>query len=98
VRNAIWKGRLLQLMPDRLENAVEVSEDLAVPEPHHAITVVLEELRAHRIVRNRAFLCMLTAIQLNNQPSLGATEVNDVRTFRNLSLELPAIDPPVSQP
>ena len=44
------------------------------------------------------FKCMLVAVQFNDQSRLDTTEVDHIRTFRDLSFELKTIELAIAEP
>ncbi len=80
---------------DRLKDAVEVAEDVVVPETNHLVAMLKEEGRA---------LCvgvlpgsMLAAIELDDQATLDTAEVDDERPDRVLPPELDAHQLPITK-
>ena len=84
-------GRTLTLCDqssDRVENAVDLGEDLAVPEPQNNEALSLQERRADRIMGETLGLAMLLAIQFDDQPVLQASKVCKARTQCDLSTKV----------
>ena len=68
-----WK---LQRAHDLLQHAIDILEDLVVPEADHAITLAVQPARSRLILRRSRVV--LAAVDFDDQPRLQAAEVNDV--------------------
>ena len=70
---------------DNLRDALEVRQNLIVPKAQHSITLAFKEPRAAII---SGAVGVLTAVRLNDQPTLLAHEIGNERTDRLLSTKL----------
>ena len=71
------------------------TQDLLIPEPQNPKPLLAQEPAPRRI---RSFLLsMLSAVQLNNQPTIEAAEVRDIISYRHLSPELHADQGSISE-
>jgi hypothetical protein len=69
-----------------LQNAVQISKHLVIPEPDHAVAFRRQLLSTTRIGFDR--IRMLPAIDFNHELACGYREVCDVTTDRMLSADL----------
>jgi hypothetical protein len=83
-------GDAAQLIGDRLVDTVEICQDLVVPKPQNAITLVLQELGSRAFPARRA--TVLATIDFHDQPGLVAHKVRNVAAERHLAAELVAFD------
>jgi hypothetical protein len=67
---------VVQDRPYRFPGTLDIAEQFAVPQPHHAIAVGGEPCSARRVVGD--CVGVLTAIQLDHQAPLDAYEIGDV--------------------
>lgn len=91
--HARGEGSFLNRRFDNLQNAVEVFEHLMVPEADKSESLCLQPGGARGI----SFECVLSAVQLDNQPRLGAQEIRDIAAERNLTAKLRPGQLPVAQ-
>ena|SRR5690349_20705414 len=77
-----------------IQNAFGIGENIVVPKPDHTPTVLLQPRGASQI---RGALVVLTAIGLDDQVILRASEIDDVWTDRMLPAELVAGQPTITQ-
>jgi len=63
------------------QHAIDVAKDVVIPKPQNAISMIGEPLIACCIV---LVGCVLSAIDLNDQPLFATNEVNGVRADRFL--------------
>jgi hypothetical protein len=75
---------LPQRTPDHIQHRICPEQHIVIPESQHTIPSFIQPKRATPVVLN--LLHMLTTIQLDNQPALEATEVNN----KTLDTMLPA--------
>jgi hypothetical protein len=80
---------------NRLEHAVGIGEDFVVPEAQNAISLGREQCSTPRIAV--ALDRMLTAVELDDQATLGTAEVDDERPDRMLTPDLDAHESPITQ-
>jgi hypothetical protein len=74
-------GQPVQRLQNPDQNALGICERINVPEPQHVIALALEPRGAH-LIRTR--ICMLSAVQLDNQLLPQTTKVENVRFGRHL--------------
>src|SRR5690606_452437 len=77
--------RGLQCFENLGEHAVCISQDVIVPETDHSIPFALQPRRASYIA---GAIRMLTAIEFDDQPAIGAKKIDNVMTDRHLSPKL----------
>ena len=69
---------MLERTPDFTQHRICPEQHIVIPEPQHTITSFIQSKRAKPVVLS--LLHMLTTIQLDDQPTLEATEINN-KTF-----------------
>jgi hypothetical protein len=79
-------GDAAHLVSDRVMDAVEICQDLVVPEPQDAIAFVLQEPTSLGLPRRRVIV--LTAVDFHDQPGLVAHKISNVAADRQLAAEL----------
>ena len=79
-------GDAAQLLGDCLMDAVEICQDLVVPKPQDAISLVLQEPTSLGLPGRRAIV--LAAVDFHDQPSLVAHKIGNVAADRDLAAEL----------
>jgi hypothetical protein len=82
---------------DCLQNALEIIENLVVPEPQHTNSSSLEESRPLLIPRSCGGFVVLSAIQFNRQPGFMAIKIDHIRLNGVLAAEFAAHETPVAQ-
>ena len=82
-------------MYDDLQDTVEVSQNISVPEPAHAIAVLSEDRRSPCILEYS--FRMLATIQLNDKICVAAGEVGNERSDRMLPNELEPLQLPIAE-
>ena len=92
-------ARRSERLQDRGNNALDIAKHVVVPEPHDAIAFLRQELAASAI---RCRVCMLPAIDFNDEALLEADEIGHERADRVLApkavpvqLSLPEMAPKV---
>jgi hypothetical protein len=78
-----------QCVGDRTPNAVEFSIDFRVPEAQDRKTAAFKHSIPLAITLPVILETVLRTVDLDNQPSVETSEVDDVSTQRNLSTKLP---------
>ena len=73
-----------------LQNAIEIRQDVVVPETKHAPAAPFEEHRATRILVY--FGRVLPAVELDDKLTLSAGKIHDVATDRHLSPKLQSVE------
>jgi hypothetical protein len=73
-----------------LKHSVGVRQHIVVPEPQHAKPFAFEIAVTHLVFW---IFRVLAAIDLDNQLPAKARKVHDIRAYRDLSLELVAVEP-----
>ena len=89
------RGSFVKCDRNRFKNARHVAQDLIIPESQDAVVVVDKPFVADSITST---VCVLPAINLNDEATFAAGEVNGVGTHRLLSNKLLAIKPARPQP
>jgi hypothetical protein len=69
---------------DGLQHAIDVTGDVVIPKPQHAIVVIGKALVAYAVA---LISCVLAAIDLDDETSLAANEIDDVGSNRLLADE-----------
>jgi hypothetical protein len=87
IASPIRVRRAVQGQGDRLQHAIDVAQDVVVPEPQNAIAVLCEPPIAHGIAR---VCCMLSAVDLDHQVLFATDEIDNVGPDRLLPDELVA--------
>jgi hypothetical protein len=82
------RGRLREGNRNRFKNARHVTEHVVVPEPQQPIIVIHKPFVADRIT---PIIRMLPAIDLDNETTIAANQIDRVRTDRLLPDELVAV-------
>jgi hypothetical protein len=85
-----------QHFPDRVYHRLRCGVDVVVPESHHTPPLRLQPRCPPRVIRRPRFR-MLPAIQLDDQPVLNASEVDNKWSNGMLPAELPPIRPSTMQ-
>ncbi len=85
VRGALRKGG-----GNGLKNASDIAQHVVVPEPQDAIVAIGEPFIPGGIA---GALYVLPSVDLNNEPTFAADEVDGVRSYRLLPDELVSIQP-----
>jgi hypothetical protein len=80
--------------PDLTQHCIRPEQHIVIPEPQHAIASLVQSKRAPLIVLSS--LHMLTPIQLDNQPTREATEINN-KTFNAMLPAKPITQLPTPQ-
>lgn len=80
---------------DRFDDAFDVAEDVVVPEAQNTKTFAVEPVRAFDIFLRT--VRMLSAINLDDEPSFKANEIDDEASDRRLAAEAMAIELPKAQ-
>jgi hypothetical protein len=80
------------------EQAIEIAQDLLVPETHYPIPLAFEVGRARLIGIYVGLLAMLAAVQFDDKPCLKTEEIGNVSTNRMLPSEFRALNLTVPQP
>jgi len=83
------------MLPYPLQHAVQILIHIRIPKSQHGITSLLQRTRARRI--RLQLLCMLAAIQLDDQLRLKATKIGDVSADRHLKPKLRILKPSAAQ-
>ena len=83
-------ARLFKSIRDALHNSVDLSSDLMVPEPQHAISSIAQKLSS--IFVESQFVCVLRTIDLDNQFRLRAEEIREEWADGMLTPELESIE------
>jgi hypothetical protein len=73
----------LSLDQQLLENSIQISEHVIVPEANDAITERIQRSRPRPVT----FRGVLPAVDFHDEPPLNATEIDDIRPDRPLSFE-----------
>jgi hypothetical protein len=79
-------------------HAIDVGQNLLVPEAQHSIVLALKILRPAFIALPFAFIAMLVSVKLDNEPCIGTEEICDERTNRVLPPEFGAVHLTSPQP
>jgi hypothetical protein len=74
-----------------LQHAVDVSQNVVIPEAENAVALAFEKSRALRI--SAGILVMLSAVNLDNESGMMAHEVGDVGPQPNLPPEMSLLSP-----
>ena len=88
-------GRGGQRVQNHFQYAVRIPQNIVVPEPQHAKSFAAKIAVAHDVL---LVLCVLPPIDLDDQLSSKAREVNDVRTDRHLPFEFVTVETMSAQP
>ncbi len=89
------RASLNQRLKNALQHHLRLLQRLVIPEPNHSKPRPREAQRPLQILDHR--LRMLSTIELHDQPSADAHEVDDVSTNRHLPPESIAAQPPMAQ-
>lgn len=81
------------LVADDVQHAVDISDDVVVPEPQHPETMRFDQARPFDIDRA---VRMLSAVKLDHQPQATAGEIGDIRPDGELKNEFRVFDLPAS--
>ena len=79
----------LQSNCNEFEHPVCIADHVVVPKPKDTIVVVFKPSIAHTILLT---VCVLPAIDFDDQPTFATDKVDDIRTDRLLAYKLAAID------
>jgi hypothetical protein len=82
---------------NRLQNAVHVVANLAVPEAQHRPALSLHERIAFRVMSAGIVETVLVAVKLDDEPRLDASEVGHIRSDRMLAAEAKAAELAIAQ-
>jgi hypothetical protein len=74
------------------QHAIEIGSDIRIPEPHHAISIILQPNLSFAIAPGGGILVVVSAIELDHEPLGRKKKVDDVRANRRLSPEMRAFD------
>jgi hypothetical protein len=74
---------------NRHQDAFDISKNIVVPEPKHAVTVFSQATITYHV---RGRLVVLPTVDFNNQSSFSADKVADVTKYRLLPYELVPVD------
>src|SRR5437899_4160908 len=80
--------RAENLCVDFLQHAVDILDDLAVPDSNNAKALIVQPARASFVAPHTRLIAMLRAIEFDEQMRGHAREISNVRTDRNLSPEM----------
>ncbi len=80
---------------NRGQHRIKLLQNLVVPEAHHTIPAAFEERCPQRVVLDA--VGMLAAVELNDQSTFKATEVDNIRADRKLTPELLTAESPIPQ-
>ena len=81
----------------RLQNAVDIRSDIAVPEPQHDEAFFLDCSIAPPVARRRVVTSMLIAVNFNDKSCFKAGEVGDRAADRMLAAKAKTAEPPVPE-
>ena len=80
--------RRFQSLVDRLQNTIDIFQNLIIPEAQHAIALRVE-IRVTRCISGQMrCLIMLPAVDLNDEPCLVASKICEIRSDRCLATEM----------
>src|SRR5262249_2034105 len=88
------RGNLREGGPNRLKNTYHIAQHIIVPESQDSIVALGEPIVANGVSR---IVRMLSSINLNNESTFAAYEVDSVRSDRLLSDKLVALEPARAQ-
>src|SRR3989304_5487121 len=87
-------GLAVEVEPNRVEDSVELAEDLTVAETEHGKPALLQPGVPDPVGR----FVVLLPVELYHESGLGAVEVEDVGSKRDLPAEAPSTEFPVAKP
>lgn len=87
--------RVINIFRNTHQYAIQVLNNLVVPEPQHAVTLLLKVSGSFCI--GSLLRYMLATIQFNHQVPLRTAEIDDVTGYRVLSTEFHAMQLPAPQ-
>jgi len=87
----------LKMPGNSFAHAIDVGQNLLVPEAQHSIVLALKILRPAFIALPFAFIAMLVSVKLDNEPCIGTEEICDERTNRVLPPEFVACEVSISK-
>ncbi len=82
----------VKLVQDRRSHAVEISQHIRIPEPHHNIAHRFELKTPVCIARDLPIEAVLPAVQFDDEVMFRTQEVDDEVSERRLPFELQAIE------
>ena len=88
----------MEIFNDSRQEAIDIVQNLMVPEAQHRVALALEILRAASICLAFGLPGVLAAVELDHQAGFGTEEVGDVGADLVLASELGALELPVAQP
>jgi hypothetical protein len=77
------------------QNALDISQHVVVPKSENGIALFLQPLRSRGIARNS--LCMLPAVDLDNEARLFTQEIDDKSAHRDLPAKLGSLKSSATQ-
>lgn len=77
-----------EFVVDRCQNAIEVLQDIIVPEAKHPIALLLKILAPDNVNLGVWRKHVLASVNLDNDPCIVAGEIREVRTDRRLPAEV----------
>ena len=81
-------------MNKRLKNTVDIAQDVVIPEANDMVSAFFQDPGPSRILGT---LCVLAAIDFDNELEVQRDKIDDVTGDRLLPFELDAFEPPIAQ-
>jgi hypothetical protein len=86
---------LVQGVENGLDDTIGVRQHVVVPEAKHEVTQPFQGQSSLRVLLDT--LCMLPAVKFDDDPCIGANEVDDEPINRRLPSEFPAFETAIAQ-
>jgi hypothetical protein len=90
--------KTVELVQDRVEDALNILQDVNVPEAEHGVTRRFEYLGPRVVADDVGVESVLAAVELHDQMVFGAEEIRHETPDGGLALELQSVELTVPQP
>ncbi len=83
--------------PDGIENAVEILDQIGIPEAHHLEPLLVQFGGSPGIVGGIPFQPVLASVEFDNEFSFKRNEVGDIGSYRLLTAELEPVESAIAE-